>query len=97
MQKKNREIKLIFTVLAVFFAAFLAVPMIQVLMKSVLSDEGAGVTFANYVEVLTGKDFLQALGNSFVVSACSAVLTTILAFSLPIPSTIPMRRKGIKD
>ena len=96
MQKKNREIKLIFTVLAVFFAAFLAVPMIQVLMKSVLADEGAGVTFANYVEVLTGKDFLQALGNSFVVSACSAVLTTILAFFLAYTVHYTNAAKGYK-
>ena len=63
MQRRNREIKMIFTVLLVFFAAFLAVPMIQVLMKSVMTDSGTGMTLANYTEVLTGKDFLHALGN----------------------------------
>lgn len=72
MPRRNRETKLIFAVLAVFFVAFLAVPMIQVLMKSVMTDSGAGMTLANYVEVLTGKDFLKALGNSFVISTCSA-------------------------
>ena len=57
MPRRNRETKLIFAVLAVFFVAFLAVPMIQVLMKSVMTDSGAGMTLANYAEVLTGEIF----------------------------------------
>ena len=44
MPRRNRETKLIFAVLAVFFVAFLAVPMIQVLMKSVMTDSGAGIS-----------------------------------------------------
>ena len=52
MQKKNREIKMIFTVLAIFFAAFLAVPMVQILMKSLVLDGSAGFTLANYREIL---------------------------------------------
>ena len=32
--RKNREIKAIFAVMAVFFAGFLAVPMISVLVRS---------------------------------------------------------------
>ena len=97
MQRRNREIKMIFTVLLVFFAAFLAVPMIQVLMKSVMTDSGTGMTLANYTEVLTGKDFLHALGNSFVISACSAVLTTALAFILAFTVHYTNVRKGYKN
>ena len=97
MQRRNREIKMIFTVLLVFFAAFLAVPMIQVLMKSVMTDSGTGMTLANYTEVLTGKDFLHALGNSFVISACSAVLTTVLAFILAFTVHYTNVRKGYKN
>ena len=97
MQRRNREIKMIFTVLLVFFAAFLAVPMIQVLMKSVMTDSGTGMTLANYTEVLTGKDFLHALGNSFVISACSAVLTTALAFILAFTVHYTSVRKGYKN
>ena len=96
MPRRNRETKLIFAVLAVFFVAFLAVPMIQVLMKSVMTDSGAGMTLANYVEVLTGKDFLKALGNSFVISTCSAVLTTILAFILAYTVHYTNTGKGYK-
>lgn len=80
--RKNREIKLIFALLAIFFAAFLAVPMIGVLARSVAADGQSGWTLANFTEVFTGKGFLQALGNSLVISVASALITTCLAFVL---------------
>lgn len=80
--RKNREIKIIFILLAVFFLAFLAPPMIMVLARSFTADGTAGITFSNYVEVLTEKGFLQALGNSLLISVCSALVTTVLAFIL---------------
>ena len=55
--RKNREIKVIFALIAVFFAGFLAVPMISVLMKS-FTGNGEAVSLAHYVEVLTGRGFL---------------------------------------
>ena len=79
--RKNREIKLIFAVLAVFFAGFLAVPMISVLVRSFTGD-GTTVSLSHYVEVLTGRGFLRAMGNSLLISVCSALITTILAFIL---------------
>ena len=80
-RRKNKEIKLIFTVLAVFFLAFLAVPMVQVIVKSLMQDT-AGIGLENYREVLTSKGFMQAVGNSFLVAGCSALVTTLLAFVL---------------
>ena len=80
--RKNREIKIIFILLAVFFLAFLALPMIMVLARSFTADGTAGITFSSYVEVLTEKGFLQALGNSLLISVCSALVTTVLAFIL---------------
>lgn len=80
--RKNREIKIIFILLAVFFLAFLVLPMIMVLTRSFTADGTAGITFSNYVEVLTEKGFLQALGNSLLISVCSALVTTVLAFIL---------------
>lgn len=80
--RKNREIKVIFILLAVFFLAFLALPMIMVLARSFTADGEAGITFSNYMEVLAGKGFLQALGNSLLISVCSALVTTVLAFIL---------------
>ena len=79
--RKNREIKAIFAVMAVFFAGFLAVPMISVLVRS-FTGSGEPASLAHYVEVLTGRGFLRALGNSFVVPICSALLATVLAFIL---------------
>lgn len=78
--KKNRELKLIFIALCAVFAIFLAVPMIQLLVKSFYGDEG--VSIQSYIDVLTGKGFLEALGNSFLVAAGSAALTTCIAFFL---------------
>lgn len=80
--RKNKEIKIIFVLLAVFFAVFLAVPMIGVLTKSVTVQGESGFTLANFTAVLTGKGFLQALGNSLLVSVASALITTCLAFAL---------------
>ena len=79
--RKNIEIKAIFAVMAVFFAGFLAVPMISVLVKS-FTGNGEATSLSHYVEVLTGRGFLRALGNSFVISICSALLATVLAFIL---------------
>ena len=62
--RKNREIKVIFAVMAVFFAGFLAVPMISVLIKS-FTGNGEAASLSHYIEVLTGRGFLRALGNSF--------------------------------
>lgn len=81
VMRKNREIKAIFAVMAVFFAGFLAVPMISVLVKS-FTGNGETASLSHYVEVLTGRGFLRALGNSFVISICSALLATVLAFIL---------------
>ena len=80
MQKKNREIKLIFGVLTVFFLIFLAVPIIRLLMKSFVLDGSTGFTLENYKDVVTSKGFLKALGNSFTISCISAVITTGIAF-----------------
>lgn len=79
--RKNREIKVIFAVVTVFFAGFLAVPMLSVLIKA-FTGETAGLSLEHFAEVLTGRGFLKALGNSMLISVCSAVLTTILAFIL---------------
>lgn len=79
-KKKNKEIKIIFTVLAIFFLIFLAVPIIRLLMKSFVIDGSAGFTLDNYKDVFASKGFVKALGNSFVVSSVSAVITTGIAF-----------------
>lgn len=82
MKKKNREIKFIFVMLAVIFLAFLAIPVVILLLKSFIQDGTTGFTLANYKEVFLSKGFLKALGNSFLISCASAFVTTVMAFFL---------------
>ncbi len=77
---KNKELKIIFAVLCLSFAVFLLVPMVQLIVKSFYGDNGFSVQ--SYVDVFSGRGFMQALGNSFAVAASSAVLTTCIAFFL---------------
>lgn len=68
-------------VLAVFFAGFLVAPIISVLVRS-FTGNGEPASLEYYVEVLSERGFLNALGNSFVVSVCSALSATVLGFIL---------------
>lgn len=78
MIRKEQEIKVIYVLILAVFAVFLAVPILRLLAESFLGEAGAGI--GNYVEVLTGKGFLTALGNSVAVSVSSALIATVLAF-----------------
>ena len=78
LKRKNRETRLIFWIVLLLFAVFLAVPMVRLLMKSFLSDNG--LTAAFYLEVFGTRGFGEALINSFLIAGTSALVTTILAF-----------------
>lgn len=78
MIRREREIKVIYVLVLAIFAVFLAIPIVRLLLESFLGEAGAGIS--NYVEVLIGRGFLQALGNSVAVSISSALIATILAF-----------------
>ena len=78
MIRKEREIKVIYVLVLAVFAIFLAIPIIRLLLESFLGEAGAGIS--NYVEVLTGRGFLKAFGNSVTVSISSALIATVLAF-----------------
>ncbi len=78
--KKNKELKIIFLVVTIYFLIFLAVPILMLLFKSLQADEQTGL--ANYQEVLGKRGFFQALQNSFVISAVSAAASTLLGFFL---------------
>ena len=80
MKKKNKEIKLLYGVLLVIFTIFLILPVFQLLLKSFLGE--GGLTLASYRSVFLSRGFGRALGNSFLVAAVSALVTTVLAFFL---------------
>ncbi len=79
-KQKNIEIKTIFTVVCVLFAAFLLLPMIMILAKSFVGKEGATLEF--YKNIFVERDFGSIMLNSVGISMLSAVITTSLAFVL---------------
>ena len=79
-QKKEVEIKGIFLAVTLLFLGFLIVPLCRLFYKSL--EKGGALTLSNYLEVLTGRGFAAAFGNSIQISVCCAVLSTLLAFLL---------------
>lgn len=94
MFKKDKEVKVIFLAVITIFLVFLAVPTVILLFKS-FQNNGA-ISFSNYAEILGTKAFIQALKNSFFVSACSALLTTLIAFLLSYTVNNTNLNKNIK-
>lgn len=80
MKQKNREIKMIFGMILLLFGIFLLFPVAKLLLKSFV-DSG-GLTMKFYRDVIGGKNFLTALGNSFLVAGLAAVITTCIGFIL---------------
>ena len=77
MKRHNRELHVIFGVIALLFLIFLAVPVLKLFGKSFLDN---GITTGFYTSVLHSKGFGRTLGNSFRVSAAAGVLATTIAF-----------------
>ncbi len=68
MIRKEREIKIIYMPgPGVIFAAFLAIPIIRLLLESFLGEDR---DLATMWKSLQDRGFLQALGNSVAVSVC---------------------------
>lgn len=80
MRRKDRELKSIYVLLFLLFLVFLLLPIAMLLMQSFESQ--GSLSFQNYGRLLSDSKFLNAFGNSFLVSSCSALLTTIVAFLL---------------
>lgn len=80
MRKKNIEIKILFGAIVLLFILFLAAPIVMLLLKSF--QDGTGKFWIHYVEVLSGKGFWKAVGNSLKAAGSSASITTVLAFIL---------------
>ena len=79
-KKKEFEIGWIFLFVVLVFLAFLLIPLASMFSKSFTGTDG--LTLNNYIEVLTGRGFLEAFLNSLVISTVSALVTTLLAFVL---------------
>lgn len=80
MRSRQIELKSIFLVIGILFAIFLAIPIVMMLFKAF--QQNGVISVQNFVDVLTGNNFFKALGNSFLVSAATGVITVLLAFLL---------------
>jgi len=71
-------------VLVALFAAFLWLfvlsPMLHVLWRSLLDNDGRFVGLANYVRYVRTPAIAASITNSLIVSAAAMVLTVVLAF-----------------
>lgn len=72
MHNKKLEIKIIFTVIALFFMVFLFAPLVVLLRNSLSS----------IIPLIHNKEIYTATQNSIQVSLVAALITTILAFIL---------------
>lgn len=96
-QQANKEIKGIFAIICILFAAFLLIPMIFIVGKSVVGNEGFTLEF--YKAVFGGREFAGIFGRSVGIAMASAVITTVLAFilaySIHFTNIHPFAKKGI--
>ncbi len=70
----------IFALTAVFFAAFFAWPILQILQGGFTGADGS-FTLAYVIEIFTDPIYLEGLRNAFVL----AVLSTLLTFLIAVP------------
>ncbi|MFJ5624513.1 ABC transporter permease subunit [Peribacillus loiseleuriae] len=74
------EMRVIFLSIFLLFAVFLLLPLGTLFVRSFETDQGFGIS--NYLSILSNKDLIEAFGNSIKISSMTAVITTILAFTL---------------
>lgn len=75
---KNKEIKFIYGIIIVLFAAFLVIPLGSLLLQSFYN--GNEFSFINYINTYQTTGFGHTLKNSFIVSLTSAFVSVVLAF-----------------
>ncbi|KKO54992.1 ABC transporter permease subunit [Paenibacillus sp. DMB20] len=80
MHNVKPEMRVIFTVIFLLFAAFLFLPILILLVRSF--ETGQGFSLANYSSVWSERDLVGAVFNSLKVSAATALITTVLGFTL---------------
>ncbi|MBI5769999.1 MAG: iron ABC transporter permease [Verrucomicrobia bacterium] len=77
--------RLVFAVTAVFFAAFFAWPVFQILRGGFIDADGR-LTLAYLAALLRDPLYLEALGNSFLLALATTALAALLALPLAVLS-----------
>lgn len=80
MPNVRPEMRVGYFLLIFLFAGFLLLPLTALFIRSF--ETSSGFNFSNYLVVLFNKEMMDSIGNSFKVSSATAVITTILAFTL---------------
>lgn len=80
MRKVKPEMRVMYSLILLIFAGFLLVPLAILFLRSLQTSQGFGLS--NYLTILSNPELLVAIGNSVKVSTVTAVITTILAFTL---------------
>lgn len=75
------ELRTLFIVVALIFAAFFAIPLVFAVAQSFAGADG-GLTLQNYTAAFSDADFLGSIVNSLVVSASAACVSVLFAFLL---------------
>lgn len=81
MRNAKPEMRVIFIIILILFFAFLIVPLLVLFFRSFVTHDG-GAGFSNYMEALSNNTLISAIGNSIKVSGATAIITTMLAFTL---------------
>ena len=80
MPNVKPAMRVIYIPILLLFAVFLVVPLGILFVRSFETSEGFNVS--NYLSVLSNKELMESIGNSMKISGLTAVITTILAFTL---------------
>ena len=82
LKTKQKELQMIFIAVIIIFAGFLLLPFIEILYQSIAVGDGVGLK--HFATMLDEDKFATAFGNSIVIASTSAILSTLLAFILPV-------------
>lgn len=80
MPNLKPEMKVIISIISIFFIGFLLLPILYLFVQSFRTEDGIGLS--NYIQAIANDQLLEAILNSLKISTVTAILTTLLAFIL---------------
>ncbi|AMQ04667.1 ABC transporter permease subunit [Sporosarcina psychrophila] len=80
MPNVKPAMRVIYIPVILLFVAFLLVPLGMLFIRSFETSQG--FSFSNYISALSNKELLESIGNSIKISSLTAVITTVLGFTL---------------
>jgi len=78
MKRRNRWVFLGLIPFIVMIAAFQFAPILSMVGGSLTKEDGHGVTFSFYTQILQSQYYLKAIKNSLIISLSSSVIAVII-------------------